>query len=68
MDRRVPHIAQISDQPLACGHYQVTCPEGCNLGTSAHAADQAAADRRVALHAAATRQFGFLAADSKDGQ
>jgi hypothetical protein len=55
-------------EKLDCGHYQVTCSAGCNLGTSAHAADRKAAERRVALHAAATRQFGFLSADVRDGR
>lgn len=60
------HTASIT--PLNCGHFQVTCPHGCFLGTSAHAPDQAAAERRVSLHAAATRLHGFAAADTRDGQ
>jgi hypothetical protein len=30
--------------------YLVACPSGCHLGTSAHAADEPAAQRRVRLH------------------
>lgn len=36
---------------------QVTCPLGCNLGTSAHAPDRAAAERRVELHELATAGY-----------
>lgn len=34
--------------------YLVTCPHGCNLGTSAHAPDLEAAKSRVDLHRLAT--------------
>lgn len=60
-----PHTANVT--PEGTG-YLVTCPHGCNLGTSAHAADQTAADRRVRLHRTATttlaaRQVSAPAAD-----
>jgi hypothetical protein len=34
--------------------YAVTCPHGCNLGTSSHAATEAEALKRVELHRIAT--------------
>lgn len=34
--------------------YLVTCPHGCNLGTTAHAPDLDAARRRVQMHRDAT--------------
>jgi hypothetical protein len=39
------------------GEYVVTCPQGCNLGTSAHAGSEQEANRRVELHRIATREF-----------
>lgn len=41
-------------QAAPAAGYLVQCPHGCNLGTSAHAPDRAAAERRVELHELAT--------------
>jgi hypothetical protein len=46
-----PHTATVT--PEGAG-YLVTCPHGCNLGTSAHAPDEHAAAARVQLHKTAT--------------
>jgi hypothetical protein len=37
--------------------YLVTCPHGCSLGTSAHAASQAKAQQRIELHRLATERW-----------
>lgn len=38
--------------------YLVTCPLGCNLGSSAHQLTREGAERRAALHAMATTNQG----------
>jgi hypothetical protein len=38
--------------------YLVTCPHGCNLGTTAHQATREGAERRRDLHAEATALSG----------
>jgi len=48
---RQPHVATYAPED---GGYLVTCPEGCNLGTSAHQPDKAGARRRAELHEMAT--------------
>jgi hypothetical protein len=49
------HTARIVTVPaLLGGGYAVFCPQGCNLGTSAHQATREGADRRVTLHQTAT--------------
>jgi hypothetical protein len=48
---RQPHVATYAPED---GGYLVTCPEGCNLGTSAHQPDRAGARRRAELHEMAT--------------
>jgi hypothetical protein len=51
------HIAKIT--PLQDG-FKVTCPEGCNLGTSAWQDTQQDAERRAELHSVATAPLGLL--------
>lgn len=46
-----PHVADYGHEGAG---YLVVCPEGCNLGTSAHQPDEAGALRRVHLHKIAT--------------
>lgn len=46
------HIAVID--PLGDEEFQVTCPEGCNLGTSARQTSWADALKRMGLHQLAT--------------
>lgn len=48
---REAHVAEVA--PEGDG-YVVTCPHGCNLGTSAHAPNEHAASARVRLHKMAT--------------
>ena len=48
---RTAHTATITPED---GGFLVTCPDGCNLGTSAHQPDQRAAEGRAELHRLAT--------------
>lgn len=45
------HIAAITPSG---NWFLVTCPQGCNLGTSADQPDRAGAERRVIMHSQAT--------------
>jgi hypothetical protein len=56
------HTAEISPDPI--GGKLVTCPEGCFLGTSAHAPTQEVAERRVRLHQLATTPLVRLDQDA----
>jgi hypothetical protein len=49
----VSHTAIITQAKVGTG-YLVTCPHGCKLGTSARQGTREGAERRVALHQAAT--------------
>jgi hypothetical protein len=40
--------------PAGGGWFLVTCPHGCNLGTTRQRADRESAERRVELHRLAT--------------
>jgi O-antigen/teichoic acid export membrane protein len=48
---RTAHTATFAPKD---GGFLVTCPDGCNLGTSAHQPDQRAAEGRAELHRLAT--------------
>jgi hypothetical protein len=49
---RTAHTLTIT--PDDDGGFLLTCPHGCNLGTSARQPDQASAERRAELHYLAT--------------
>jgi hypothetical protein len=54
-------------QPEGTTGYLVTCPHGCNLGTSAHAASLGAALARIQLHQMTTSPLNVRTACSPVG-
>lgn len=54
---RTPEGHQAEAEPAGMGLFNVVCPFGCQLGTSAQSVDQDAARRSVELHALATKDL-----------